>query len=213
MENLAGSRFHDLLPPNLRNPISKALSTALDKQISKLAEHIKYTLIFADTANLSETMCDAVANSFEIEGYTANLDLSVKRKLIQSMFLITSTRGTTRAVNQAISIFYGGAEVVEHYGTAFHFKVIVDLFDSGVTNEQHREMARRIEFYKNIRSHLDVVDYRISAEGIVHVGMDSKFGAILTINPYRPDPIESFGFVNVGGNIRCAHIITIREQE
>lgn len=184
MINMQPSSFYDLLPPNLRTPENRALGVALDNQSAKLSDVLRYTLIYAGIANLSESMCDELSRNFIIQGYEQSMDLAVKRDLIQSMIAVGVKLGTTAALDQAVGIIYGGAHTKEWFdygGEPYHFKVTVDISEYGADRDTYPQIINKVEEYKNVRSVLDDVDYLLTGTGGVYIGANCRQGQIITV--------------------------------
>jgi P2-related tail formation protein len=71
------------------------------------------------------------------------------------------TVGTKGAVETALGAVYPGSHIKEWFeygGEPYHFKLTVDVTDSGVALAQYQAIIYRLQYYKNMRSHLDGVE-------------------------------------------------------
>lgn len=70
--------------------------------------------------------------------------------------------GTKAAVEQAIAAIYPKTQVLEWFeygGEPYHFKLEINLTGSSFDRERQQRVLDRVEYYKNLRSHLDGVFY------------------------------------------------------
>lgn len=66
------------------------------------------------------------------------------------------------AVETAISAIYPDTQVDEWWeyaGKPYHFRILINVTYENVDPEKHRRVLERVEYYKNLRSVLDEVEY------------------------------------------------------
>lgn len=126
MTDLHQSRFYDLLPPNLRNAHTAALSYAEDRQIRALLEYLPVIHLLSMVEDLSEALCDQLAANYNIREYSADMSLAIKRDMIRFSFQVSAKQGTRWAVNRLIQTVFGSGgaqEWFEYGGSPHYFKV------------------------------------------------------------------------------------------
>ena len=59
------------------------------------------------------------------------------------------------------------SEWFEYNGEPYHFKLLIDSTYDGVNPEKHQRVLDRVEYYKNLRSVLDEIEYYDMSGGAV----------------------------------------------
>lgn len=175
--NLYNSRFYDLLPPNLRNPHTAALSVAFDKQMKRLLDSIKVVYILALVDEMDAAMCDTVARQFNIEEYDFSLDLPQKRALINLMFKLGSKKGTHWIVDQMITTMLHSGETSEWFdfeGDPYLFRVTYDT--EGNTEDDVARFLRSLWTVKRESAWLERITRRSRVDQTIHVSALANTG-------------------------------------
>lgn len=153
------------LPPALRaDPSVVALAEALGEVLAARPAEIDRLRIYPVIDQLDEKLLDILAYDFKVDWWDADWAIGQKRRTLKTSWQVHKTMGTKAAVEKAASAIYPMARVLEWFeygGEPYHFQLDVDLPESDWTPERHKKLMWGLQYYKNLRSHLDSVVYRI----------------------------------------------------
>lgn len=186
MTNLRDSRFYDLLPPNLQDANTAALSFAVDRQLREFIDYIPTVLIYANIMGISEKLCDLLAMIFSIRAYNVEFPLDTKRRLIQIALKTSSKKGTASSVREVIGTIHGGAKIEEWFdygGDPYWFKITVDTTKQGIGEHDYEKLIENVDAYKSIRSHMDGITVNLKSDGITSYGGATIAGEHDTLTP------------------------------
>ena len=159
----------ETLPPALRtDPSVTALAEALATVLAERVGELDRLLIYPAIDRLEEPLLDLLAYDFKVDWWDGNYSLKEKRQTLKDSWRVHKTLGTKAAVETAISAIYPETKVAEWFeygGEPYHFKLYIDVSHEDIHSERHRRVLERMNFYKNLRSHLDSIIYIIRAEG------------------------------------------------
>lgn len=153
----------DTLPPALRtDPSVVALADSLSTVLAGRLAEIEQLLLYPAIETLDESLLDILAYDFKVDWWDADYSLEEKRRTLKGNWRVHKTLGTRAAVETAISAIYPDTKVrewFEYEGEPYHFKLLIDTTYQRADPEKHRRVLERVRFYKNLRSHLDGVEY------------------------------------------------------
>lgn len=159
-----------IMPPALtHDPSIMALATAAAEVLVNRLEEIDRLRLIPNIDGMDESLLDILAYDFKVDWWDSNYTLEEKRRTLQSSWKVHKMLGTKAAVETAISAIYPDTKVSEWFeygGDPFHFKLLIDATYENVDPERHRRVMERVEFYKNLRSHLDGIEYAAVPDGI-----------------------------------------------
>lgn len=198
--------------------------------------------IYTRIDELDEEMLDILAYDFKVDWWDPNYSVEEKRQTLKDSWLVHKKMGTKAAVEAAISAIYPATQVKEWFeygGKPYFFKLLIDLTGVIANPEAHERILNRVSYYKNLRSHIDEIEYIIRPNGddTVHMGgcmaaivclpmmeladnirFDDKarFGGVLTTDsrlpiPEVPDEILLGGVEHVGGQVAAQSSMPIPE--
>lgn len=159
MIDIARSRWVKLLPPNLQNEHTAAISAALDKFTQFISEYAKTVIIYCNIGEISEALCDLLALLFDIQIYDAAFPLDVKRGLIKKALHLSNVKGTLKAVTDGLNAIYGNVTVKNWYeygGEAYYFRVSTSSVEA-INAGNMQKFLERIYQIKNIRLWLEEI--------------------------------------------------------
>ena len=93
------------------------------------------------------------------------------------------------------------------------FKVIIGATESGVSAERQAAVLERVQFYKNLRSHLEAISYQIEKRTTVQVAAVHSVGTRLEVYPYLAHGMESSGGVFYAGFTKYGRKLEIFPNE
>jgi phage tail P2-like protein len=212
--------FTRSLPPPLANdPDMKALATVIAEQMQTTANEIKLNIIYARIDELDEQTLDILAYDLHVDWYDYDYPIDVKRATIKDSVKVHRKLGTKYAVETALGNVFPGSKIQEWFeygGDPYMFKVIIGVTATGVSADKQAAVLERVKFYKNLRSHLEAISYKIEKEATVQVAAVHSFGRRLEIYPYIAHGLESSGAVIYGGFTQYARTLAVypnSEQE
>ncbi len=144
------------------DPEMVSLATIVADELTKHLRNIDMTTIYARIDDLPEDMLDILAVDFKIDWWDSEYTVEEKRSVLKDNWRVHRMLGTKAAVETAISAIYPDTKVSEWFeygGKPYHFKLLVDATFENVDREKHQRVLKRVEFYKNLRSVLDEVEY------------------------------------------------------
>lgn len=157
------------LPDVLRNDKNtRALAQVIADALSARNEEIDRLRIYTQIDNLPEELLDILAYDFKVDWWDYDYTLEEKRRTLKDSWNVHRTLGTKGAVEKAISAIYPGTQVDEWFnygGEPYHFKLLIDATYEGVDPVKHQRVLDRVGYYKNLRSHMDGIEYIATPSG------------------------------------------------
>lgn len=195
--------FTRSLPPVLKNdPDMLALAQTIAEQLRLTTREIRKNIIYARIDELDEQTLDILAYDLHVDWYDYSYPIEVKRQTIKDSVKVHRKLGTKYAVKTALGAVFPRAKVEEWFeygGKPYFFRIAADVPESGVTAEQQRRILEKVHFYKNLRSHLDSIEFQTESTGFVRVGAFVTAGEILEIWPELTTKVEVAGRAAAGG--------------
>lgn len=206
--------FTRSLPPTLKDdPEINALGRAIAEQLQITARQIRQNIIYARIDELDEQTLDILAYDLHVDWYDHSYPIEVKRQTIKDSVKIHRRLGTKYAVETALGAVFPGTRVEEWFeydGDPYTFRVIINATENGVTAAQQAAVLERVIFYKNLRSHLEAVRFKVEKKTAVHVVGYHSIGTRMEVWPYLAEDIETSGTLFVGGSLSLARRLEIR---
>lgn len=206
--------FTRSLPPTLKDdPEINALGRAIAEQLQITARQIRQNIIYARIDELDERTLDILAYDLHVDWYDHSYPIEVKRQTIKDSVKIHRRLGTKYAVETALGAVFPGTRVEEWFeydGDPYTFRAIINATENGVTAAQQAAVLERVIFYKNLRSHLEAVRFKVEKKTAVHVVGYHSIGTRLEVWPYLAEDIETSGALFVGGSLSLARRLEIR---
>lgn len=124
---------------------------------------------------VSESALEHLAHQFDVlgyKGYRQAVTVEERREIIKNAIELKRYMGTVWAIRQAMkSVGYGGADLVEHAGVGpngwAEFRVVSDLGENGgLTDDSAIQLTALINEYKNVRSHLLDISYKVTIQDL-----------------------------------------------
>ena len=157
------------LPAGLRgNPSIAALGEVTMDALAKRPAEISRISIYPRIDELPEELLDILAYDFKVDWWDPDYSLEEKRRVFKDSWYVHQHMGTKAAVETAIRAIYPLTTVEEWFeyegGQPYHFRLRINITrDSGDLARQKR-VLERLNFYKNLRSHVDEVKYFLMPE-------------------------------------------------
>ena len=156
------------LPDALKNDEKMyALAASISDILSARSTEIESLIIYNRVDMLPEPLLDALAYDFKVDWWDAEYTLEQKRRTLKSSWNVHRMLGTKSAVETAISAIYPDTKVVEWFDYSaepYHFKLRIDATYQDVDPIKHKRVLERINYYKNLRSYLEGIEYYMHPE-------------------------------------------------
>ena len=167
---ITGENLLRALPEVLKNDENMAaLAASIAQVLAERPNEIRQLAIYPRIDELSEDLLDILAHDFKVDWWDADYTLEEKRQTLKDSWLVHRMLGTKAAVELAISAIFPEARVTEWFdydGEPYHFRLTIDTTNEDTSSERYRRVLERVNYYKNLRSHLDEIAYIIRAEGV-----------------------------------------------
>lgn len=158
-----------LQPDSSLMAIARVLAGTLEARWDEAALAILYPSI----DELPEMLLDILAYDFKVDWWDKNYSLEEKRQIFKTNWYVHQHMGTKAAVETAISAIYPRTRVLEWWeygGEPYHFKLLIDSEYEKIDPEKHRRVLEKVAYYKNLRSHMDDVEYYDSSGARAYAG-------------------------------------------
>lgn len=146
-----------------KDPSVVALAEAMAELFAARPAEIDQLRIYPAIDTLDEQLLDILAYDFKVDWWDADYSLEEKRRTLKDSWRVHKSLGTKAAVETAIRAIYPLTTVEEWFeyegGQPYHFRLWINATDDNINSEKQRRVLDRLNYYKNIRSHLDRVKY------------------------------------------------------
>ena len=191
------------VPAALRwDPAAIARTQTTAEILSKRVEEIDRLRIYSRIDELEEPLLSILAHDFKVDWWDSDYTLEEKRKTLKDSWIVHKRLGTKYAVETAMSAIYPHTKVKEWFeygGNPYCFRLEINATGSNGDLDKQRRVLQRLNYYKNLRSHLDSVDYTIDLPPATlylggAVGTLTEFGT-----PEQPNTYDFRQSLHIGG--------------
>ena len=150
--------------PFLEDPELLALAECAAWALEEHCRELDRLLIYPRLDELDEGLLDILAQDFKVDWWDGDYSPEEKRRTLKSSWQVHKTLGTRAAVEKAASAVYPNTKVQEWFeygGEPYRFKLDVGLGEFEWDRERHKRLMRGLNCYKNLRSHLEALEYHI----------------------------------------------------
>lgn len=194
----------DLLPPNA-TPTERALSEAIGR-IDDVPVIVKQVWN-ADTAPAS--VLPWLAWAFSVDDWDVDWTEQQKRDTIKSSIQSQRIKGTIGAVKKQLAALGIDIQVQEWFnqlphGNPYTFKLIINSYQTDVTQIGIKNIIEIVNTNKNLRSHMDLISVTANSECIVYTGAVANIGTEITLSNYGFVPAAINDFNIAINNIRVS---------
>lgn len=152
-----------VLPDVLRNDTKMlAVATVIAEELTDLSEQSELAVIYAKIDTLPEEILDVLAMDFKVDWWNYDYTIEEKRETLKNSWYVHLHLGTKKAVERALSAIYANTRVLEWFdydGKPYHFKLIIPVDPNSLDPTKHSTVLSLVDYYKNLRSVLDEVEY------------------------------------------------------
>lgn len=205
------------LPEVLRNDKNMyALAEAVVSAIMPVIEESDLPRIFARIDELDEELLDILAYDFKVDWWDYDYTIEQKRQTLKDSWMVHKHLGTPWAVETAISAFYPGTKVSQWFdydGKPYTFRLHIDVSNRIIDAERQARVLDLVNFYKNLRSRLEQVEYTAEAKAPATVFVGGCFGSVVTVGlPELQDEFEFIDTLYMGGRVGATATIPVPER-
>lgn len=193
----------------------QALGKAIAEELVRRRAEAKLGILYANIDELPEDVLDILAYDFKVDWWDRSYTLEEKRRTLKDSWKVHRMMGTKAAVEMAISAIYPSTTVEEWFtydGKPYHFKLTIDARYTRTDIAQHEKVLNRVNYYKNLRSHLECIEYVTRFDPMaLHIGG----GATSIMCTPIQEAVDRFDFERAvrGGGQAASHSSTpISEQ-
>lgn len=178
------SNVRDLAPEILKNSEKyKNILIVIDGLIAKhIVSNIELLEYFERIDSMSEKEIDLLARELSVDFYDFSMSVEEKRKACKLSFQIHSIKGTNKAVQDTLSIFYKDANILEfpkYNGVAGTFKIEIN----GNAKNDLQIMIDRVEKVKKKSQHLKGLIFKNNSDITLKPTLHLKTGTKVILYP------------------------------
>ena len=178
-----------------KDPSVVALAEAIAELLAKRTTEIEQLLIYPAIDRLDQQLLDILAYDFKVDWWDADYSLEEKRRTLKDSWRVHKLLGTKAAVETAIRAIYPLTTVEEWFeygGEPYHFRLRINITDDNIHSEKQRRVLERLNYYKNLRSHVDGVNYCMISAAAEAEACGVVQGRYLRVGVDIPIPAEVF---------------------
>ncbi len=177
MINFKDVELLSVLPENLSRPETQALSAAVKHGLQSLQRYARAAPLYAAIEELPEEALNLLAVELRVQYYEPDAKRKVREGMIKQTVAWYLRGGTGSVLEEYLGTLFQGGTLQEWYaygGKPYFFKAIVGLGLSDVIAVGDGEkIIDRIHTYKNVRSWLEALMFRIGADYEVPIRYDN----------------------------------------
>lgn len=189
-----------------------ALAQAASNKLQEILAKTEDNIIYAHIDKLNEEILDILAYDLNVMWYDYDYPIDIKRKILKDAFNVHRYMGTKYATETALSAVFPGTQIKEWFeydGTPYFFKVLINATSEGISGDRQAAVLDRIQFYKNLRSHLETIRYTVKKQTKLTVEAYSSVGQKLSIYPKLTKQIDANGVISWAGYLQIANRMEI----
>lgn len=189
-----------------------ALAQVVSNKMHEILEKTDENIIYAHIDKLREDILDILAYDLNVMWYDYEYPIDVKRAILKDAFHVHRYMGTKYATETALGAVFPGAQIKEWFeyeGEPYRFKVLINATNQGVSGDRQAAVLDRIQFYKNLRSHLDSIKYTVKKDTKVTVDAFASVGQKLSIYPKLVKELSADGTIGWAGYLQIANRLEI----
>lgn len=162
-----------LLPAWMReDPAVQGLAAGTDKLTQSIYSKIKLLSRWDQIDSLSDAELDEMAWELNIQWYESTAPIETKRKVIRNSDIVYSKLGTSYAVEQLVTDYFGSGQVREWFeygGKPHHFKVL--SANPELVNNNLELFLKLLSIVKRRSALLDAILICLTGEMYLYTGM------------------------------------------
>lgn len=165
MVNFLDGEVKDIAPCNLMTPEAEAVSHAVGEAMRRLQGWSASLPLYAGISQVPEPVLDLMAAELNTQYYGQGLPRKIKERIVSQALKWHMRAGTCLTLEEYLSTLYEGGRIEEWHmygGEPYCFRAIVTVGGDERVELGEGDAAReRIMAYKNVRSWLDALVFRL----------------------------------------------------
>ena len=180
MIRLENSQITQILPYELgKKPEVQAISYSIMKCNQRMMEYMRKSMVYAAIENLPEKIVDVLAVELQTQYYAAELPVEKKRELVKNTLYFYAKAGTPAAVQQMVEQVFGTGELHEWFETGGSPGTFSLSIPETRTEEAFKEFGKMVKKVKNVRSHLDNINFGATMQSTVKAAISKPVITIM----------------------------------
>lgn len=183
------AELFSVLPGNLKEAETAALSAAVQKGIGRIRLFSRAAPVYAAVSELPEEVLNLLALELRVQYYSPGAPRKQREFLIRQAIAWYLHGGTPRVLNEYLETLYQGGTVEEwhqYQGKPYFFRAYVTVGEEDYIGAgEGKEIRERIGAYKNVRSWLDALILKFHAAAAFPIETDSRLEMISEFYPRR----------------------------
>ena len=180
------TNIRDLAPNILKsNEMFGPVLQVIDLLITKhIIANRKFLFFLERIDRMSELELDILAKELSVDFYDSSFSIEQKRELCKQSFPIHSIKGTNKAVQNLMKIFYEDSRIVEFpefNGKAGTFKLEI----TGNSKNNIDTLLRQVETVKKKSQHLKGLIFKSNINDSLHINTDMRIATKHKILPRK----------------------------
>lgn len=180
------TNIRDLAPQILKNDKTlKPVLQVIDILIIKhLISNRKFLFFLERIDNMSEFELDMLAKELSVDFYDSTFSIEQKRELCKQSFSIHSIKGTNKAVQKLMKVFYTDSRIIEFpnfNGENGTFKL--EIF--GTSKDNIKVLLKQVENVKKKSQHLKGLIFRSNIKDKLYTRAEMKIAVKQKIVPSK----------------------------
>ncbi|QOE32746.1 baseplate wedge protein [Achromobacter phage Mano] len=155
-----------------------------------------------------------LAWAFSVDEWQNDWTEAEKRGVIKAALYVHKHKGTLAALRRAVEPLGYIIRIIEWFNDTpqaepFTFRLEVGVLDKGVDASIYDKLARIIETYKNVRSHMRQLTIKAEVRGTAYFAAGIMSGVDTTIYPYVAEDLDSIGGLFMAAAEQTADTVAI----
>ncbi len=203
MVDFKDAEIKQILPVNLCNSKAQALSFAVGNAMKRMRSYAMSASVYARLSLVPDEVLNLLALELNTQYYEQTLPRKVREELVRQTVSWYIRAGTPSVLQEFLKTVLDGGYIEEWFdykGSPYCFKAYAR---AGAEHEiplgYGKEIQKRLEIYKNVRSHMEFFMFIISGEYEVKVGYKSAITFGCRLYPLGNAPLKLDGTWKLDG--------------
>lgn len=199
-------RIADRLPESLNRDNMRELAKVIDEKMAEINRMSELVSIYPRIDELSSDLIDALAIQQHVDYYDKTLPLDTRRAIVRSSMRWHLRKGTKGVVQEMVQTIFESGVVHEWYeygGDPYYFRVELRS-NIRITPSNLDAIIKAINMVKNVRSWLDMLDFRRDVVGKIYFGQVLSQESTYEIIPQPIQNARITAAIYIGAEIAMA---------
>jgi len=175
MIRLDDAELVSVLPCYLKeNEDVQAVSYAYRMGMAKMLAWARISGLLGNPAMIPEEILDLLAVELRSQYYDETMDVETKRDIIRNSLAWYTKGGTASAVNEMVSVIFGGGRIVEWFENGAKPGSFAIETDMELSADSLKKLGEVIDKVKNMKSHLVTVAVRRDIGSPIYLAVHAR---------------------------------------